>query len=45
LVSGDSYQLSFAYNAKSGATPHLQVLVDGAVVWEKDVTAVGGTKA
>lgn len=44
LVPADNYQLSFAYNAKSGTTPHLQVLVDGAVVWEKDVTAVGGTQ-
>jgi hypothetical protein len=44
LVQNDNYQLQFAYNAKSGTTPHLQVLVDGAVIWEKDVTAVGGTK-
>jgi len=43
-VKDDNYQLQFAYNAKSGATPHLQVLIDGAVVWEKDVTAVGGTQ-
>jgi hypothetical protein len=45
LVTGDDYQLQFAYNAKSGTTPHLQVLVNGAVIWEKDVTAVGGTQA
>lgn len=45
VVTGDDYQLSFAYNAQSGTTPHLQVLVDGVVVWEKDVTAVGGTAA
>ncbi len=44
LVSGDNYQVTFAYNAKSGTTPHLQLLVDGAVTWEKDVTAVGGTQ-
>lgn len=44
LVPADNYQLSFAYNAKSGTTPHLQLLVDGAVAWEKDVTAVGGTQ-
>ncbi|MHC1766517.1 MAG: hypothetical protein AB9869_19805 [Verrucomicrobiia bacterium] len=42
-LSGDNYQLQFAYNAQAGTTPHLQVLIDGAVVWEKDVTAVGGT--
>ena len=44
VVSNDNYQLQFAYNATSGTTPHLQVLVDGTVVWEKDVTAVGDTK-
>lgn len=45
LVPANDYQVSFAYNAKSGATPHLQLLVDGAVVWENDVTAVGGAQA
>ncbi len=45
LVKGDEYQVQFAYNAKTATTPHLQLKVDGAVVWEKDVTAVGGTKA
>jgi hypothetical protein len=44
LVSGENYQLSFAYNAKSGTKPHLQLLVDGAVLWEKDVNPVGGTQ-
>lgn len=42
-VSGDDYQLEFAFNAQSGTTPHLEVLVNGATVWERDVTAVGGT--
>lgn len=42
LVPGNDYQLAFAYNATSGATAHLQVSVDGTVVWEKDVSAVGG---
>jgi hypothetical protein len=45
LVKNDNYQLEFSYNAKSGTTPHLIVLADGAVLWEKDVTAVGGTQA
>lgn len=44
LVPADDYQLSFAYNAKTGTTPHLQVLVNGTVAWEKDVTAVGGAQ-
>ena len=45
LVKDDDYQIRFAYNAKSGTTPHLQVRVDGTVVWETDVTAVGGAQA
>ena len=45
LVKNDSYQIQFAYNAKSGTKPHLQVLVDGAVIWEKDVTPVGAGQA
>lgn len=45
LVANETYQLSFAYNAKSGSSPHLQVLVGNTVVWEKDVTAVGGVSA
>lgn len=44
LVAADNYELSFAYNAKSGTPAHLQVLVDCVVAWEKDVAAVGGTK-
>ncbi|MCC7375883.1 MAG: hypothetical protein IT581_14595 [Verrucomicrobiales bacterium] len=45
LVAGDTYTVQFAYNAKSGTTPHLQLKVGGAVVWEQDVTPVGGTAA
>ena len=45
VVTGDNYQVQFAYNAKSGTTPHLQVIVDSAVIWEKDVAAVGGAAA
>lgn len=44
LVTGDTYQVQFKYNAKSGTTPHLQLKVADAVVWEKDVTAVGGAQ-
>lgn len=43
LVAGASYQLLFAYNAHSGDTPHLQILADSAIVFETDVTAVGGS--
>jgi hypothetical protein len=43
LVANDTYTVQFAYNAKSGTTPHLQLKVGGAVVWEQDVAPVGGT--
>ncbi|MDG2122592.1 MAG: hypothetical protein P8J87_02765, partial [Verrucomicrobiales bacterium] len=42
LVPDDTYSFSFAYNATSGDTPHLLALVDGATLWESDVTPVGG---
>ncbi|MCK6501217.1 MAG: hypothetical protein L6Q38_17185, partial [Nitrospira sp.] len=45
LVPNDTYTVQFAYNAKSGTTPHLQLKVGGAVVWEQDVAPVGGTAA
>jgi hypothetical protein len=45
LVQGDNYKVQFAYNASTGTTPHLQLKVDNAVVWEQDVTPVGGTAA
>ncbi len=45
LVVNDTYQVQFAYNAKSGTTPHLQLKVGDTVVWEQDVTPVGGTAA
>lgn len=45
LVAGESYTLSFAYNARSGNRPHLQVKVANAVVFEEDVTPVGGGNA
>jgi hypothetical protein len=45
LVANENYQVQFAYNAKSGATPHLQLKVGDGVIWEQDVTAVGGATA
>ncbi|MBI4583822.1 MAG: hypothetical protein HY717_07345 [Planctomycetes bacterium] len=42
LTAGTSYDLSFAYNARSGPGPHLQVKVDDAALFEEDVTPVGG---
>lgn len=44
VVKGEDYQVEFAYNASTGSTAHLQVLADGNVVWEDDVSAVGGTQ-
>ena len=43
LVAGTQYQLSFAYNARSGNTPHLQVKSGATVLFETDVAAVGGS--
>ena len=43
LVAGTQYQLLFAYNARSGNTPHLQVNSGAVVLFETDVTAVGGS--
>jgi hypothetical protein len=39
---GTPVNLSFAYNAKSGESPHLQVKHGDTVVFEENVTAVGG---
>lgn len=43
LVAGTQYQLLFAYNARSANTPHLQVNAGATVLFETDVTAVGGS--
>ncbi|MBL9139660.1 MAG: hypothetical protein JNK85_27570 [Verrucomicrobiales bacterium] len=43
LVPNDTYTVQFAYNAKSGSSSHLQLKVGGAVIWEQDVSPVGGT--
>ncbi|MCC6233214.1 MAG: DUF642 domain-containing protein, partial [Verrucomicrobiales bacterium] len=45
LVPNDTYTVQFAYNAKTGTTPHLQLKVGGTVIWEQDVVPVGGTAA
>ena len=45
LVPGKPYQLSFAYNARTGNTPHLQVKVGDSVAFEENVSAVGGVAA
>ncbi len=42
LVTGETYSVTFRYNARSGNTPHLRVSVDGAAVFDADVTPVGG---
>lgn len=45
LVPNDTYTVRFAYNAQAGTTPHLQLKAGGTVIWEQDVTPVGGTTA
>ncbi len=42
LSAGKTYQLTFAYNASTGKNPHLQVKIGDKIVFEEDVTAVGG---
>ena len=43
ITPGKPYQIAWAYNAKSGTTPHLQLKVGDTLVYEENVTAVGGT--
>src|SRR5207247_10084338 len=45
LVIGKPYQLTVAYNAHSGNTPHIRVKAGDAVLFEEDVAPVGGAKA
>ncbi len=45
LTPGTEYTLTFRYNAGSLATARLIVVIDGNIVMESDVTAVGGTNA
>jgi len=42
LVVGTKYDLSFAYNARTGARAHLQVKIGDTVLFEEDVDSVGG---
>ena len=42
LVPGTQYQLLFVYNAGSSSSPHLQVKADSTILFETDVTPVGG---
>jgi hypothetical protein len=42
LVVGKTYQVSLAYNAKTGTTPHLRVQAGANVLFEEDVAPVGG---
>lgn len=41
LIIGQSYTVSFAYNAKLNETPHLRVQAGATVLLDTDVTAVG----
>ena len=41
LVIGKTYQVSLAYNAKTGTTPHIRVKAGNNVLFEEDVTPVG----
>ncbi len=45
LVPGQTYTLSFSYNARSGTPPHLRVQADAATLFDQSFTAVGGTAA
>jgi hypothetical protein len=42
LVAGETYTVSYAYNARSGNQPHLKVTAGDAVIQDEDVTPVGG---
>lgn len=42
LTPGEAYTLSYAYNARSGNTPTLQVEIDGNLAQEATVLPVGG---
>lgn len=45
LAVGTTYQLTIAYNARNGNTPHIQVKAGESVLFEEDVNPVGGTAA
>ena len=43
LTAGQPYTLSYAYNARSGNTPHLTVTIGGTTVQDENITADGGS--
>jgi hypothetical protein len=43
LLVGKVYQLSFAYNARTGNKPHIQAMIGTNVLFEEDVNPVGDT--
>lgn len=43
LVAGETYAISFRYNARAGNTPGLRVAADDTTRFEAAVTPVGGT--
>ena len=44
LVAGQSYTVTFGYNARTGNVPHLRVSVNGtATSFDQDVIAGGGS--
>jgi len=45
LAAGETYALTFRYNARSGNTPQLAVSVDGTTVFNQPVAPVGGATA
>ena len=45
LVPGETYTLTFNYNARGGNTPHLRVQADSATLFDNSFTNVGGTTA
>lgn len=45
LVAGETYAVSFRYNARRGNAPVLQVSLDGSPLFEEAVTAVEGGEA
>ena len=45
LTAGNTYTLSYAYNARNGNSPRLVVTVDGATAQDQVVSPVGGTTA
>lgn len=45
LLAGQTYTVSYAYNAQAGTTPHLKVTAGTTLLQDADVAAVGGATA